>query len=111
MAVALVRPVIEDRLVLRAAIVPEGDRVLLPFEAAGQFWRFNVLEQEGEQRVALRLTELDNARCEPAIDKQQLAAGHRMHTHHRMLETWKLHVAALAGLAMGMCFRGIMDRG
>jgi hypothetical protein len=60
---------------LGATIVPERNRILVPVEATGQSWLFNVLEQEGEQRVALGLAQLHDLRREPAIDKQKLAAG------------------------------------
>src|SRR6185369_10186094 len=47
------RPGVAQRDVLGAAIVPEGDRSLLPAEAEGEFRPVAVLEQEIEQRLAL----------------------------------------------------------
>ena len=44
---------VAQRDVLGAAIVPEGDRALLPAEAEGEFRPVAVLEQEVEQRLAL----------------------------------------------------------
>lgn len=110
-SVALVRPVIEDRLMLGAAVVPERNRVPFPLEPAGQFWRLNMLEQECEQRVALGLAQLHDARGEAAIDEQELPAGDGMDAYHRMLEARKLHVAAFACLAVGMRLPGIVDGG
>ena len=111
MAISPVRPVVEDRLVLSATIVPERDRVLLPSEPARQLRRLDVLKQEREQRIALRLAQLHDARRESAINKQQLATSDRMDADHRVLEARKLHVAALAGLSGRMRLPGIMDRG
>src|SRR5476649_1571987 len=47
------RPGIAQRNMLGAAIVPEGDRALLPAEAEGEFRPVAVLHQEVEQGLAL----------------------------------------------------------
>src|SRR5690242_5350093 len=49
----LMRPVVPDRAMLRAAVVPERDRVLAPVKAHLPLRTLDVLEQEFQQRIAL----------------------------------------------------------
>ena len=62
------RPVVPHRPVLRAAIVPEGDRVLGPAEAALEQRIFCVLVEIAQDRVALVARNADDVRREAAID-------------------------------------------
>src|SRR6516165_10489448 len=48
-----VRPVVPDGLVMRAAVVPEGDRMCGPAEAAGPFRLVAVIDQEAQHALAL----------------------------------------------------------
>src|SRR5581483_4407792 len=81
----LVREVIPHSVVHGAAVVPEGDRVGLPDEAALELRRLAVAVEHVEQRVALVPAEAHNARGEVAVDVERLATGHRMRADHRML--------------------------
>src|ERR1700722_3369545 len=49
---AHIRPIIPDRLVMRAAIVPEGDRMGAPAEAARPFRLVAVIDQESQPPLA-----------------------------------------------------------
>src|SRR5256714_12794299 len=82
---ARVRPVVPHRAMLRAAIVPERDRVLAPAEAALEQRVLAVLIEIRENRVALVARNADDVRGEAAIDVERLAVRHRMRAHHRML--------------------------
>ena len=76
-AVPAVREVVEHGVVLNAAIVPEGDGVGLPLEAALELRRLDVAIEHLEQGVALVSLELRNAQGEAAIDVEALSAGYR----------------------------------
>src|SRR6266481_578747 len=67
MPVPSLREVVPHGVVLDAAVVPEGDGALLPAEAALEFRRLDVSEEELQDRVALRPLELDDARREAAV--------------------------------------------
>src|SRR6185436_13841767 len=64
-----------DGEVLAAAIVPKGDRSLLPAEATGEFGAVAVLEQIVQQRPALVLRHSLEALRIGAVHIKQLAAG------------------------------------
>jgi hypothetical protein len=83
-------PGVAQRDVLGAAVVPEGDRAVLPAEAEGEFRPVAELDQEIEQRPALRLGHALKAHRVGRVDEQHLAAGLGMSAHHRM------HAARLA---------------
>src|SRR5438105_3519753 len=86
---AHVRPVVPDRLVLRAAVVPERDRVRAPAETAGPLVAVAVLVQELEDRLALVARKLVDVRGEVGVDVDRLPArdrvahDHRVHAHRR----------------------------
>src|SRR5476651_1329164 len=88
-----VREVIPHRVVHRRAVVPEGDRVGLPGEAALELRRLAVAVEHLEQGIALVFAQAHDVRREVAVDVERLAAGHRMGAHDRMLAARK----ALAG--------------
>src|SRR5688572_12207151 len=77
--------VVVDRVVLRAAVVPERDRSRLPCKAAGELRPHLVAEKELEQRRAL----LVRHPLEPGgvrdIYIECFATGLRMRSHNRML--------------------------
>src|SRR5207237_206864 len=60
--------VIVDRVVLGAAVVPEGERADRPAEAAGEFGPGLVREQKAQQRRALLLGHTLEPHGVPAID-------------------------------------------
>ena len=83
-AVTYVRVIVERRAVHGAAVVPEGDGVLLPAEAALELGRLAVANQHLQERVALVLSQAFDALGEAAIDEQALSARHRMRAHDGM---------------------------
>src|SRR5690349_3072511 len=83
-AAAGVGPVVPHRTVLDAAIVPEGDRVRLPAEAALEQRVFHVLVEVVQDAVALVARHADQVAGEAAIHIERLLARHRMSAHHRM---------------------------
>src|SRR6516162_647521 len=70
--------VIVDRVVLDAAIVPKGDCVGAPAEAAGEFGPHQVAIEIVEQGRALSFAHAAEADREGAVDEQPLAPGLRM---------------------------------
>src|SRR5256885_3254561 len=77
--------IVVDRRVLRAAVVPDGERPRLPAHAAGEFRPRLVRLQEFDQRPALRFAHvLEPDRVRPGKVKR-FAPGLGMRTHHRML--------------------------
>src|SRR5215510_13453030 len=79
-----VRPVIPHRAVLRAAIVPEGDRVLGPAEAALEQRILRVLVEIAQDCVTFVARNADDVRGEAAVDIKRLLPRHRMGAHDRM---------------------------
>src|SRR3954470_22388383 len=84
-AVAPVRPVVPHRPVLGAAVVPEGDRVRLPAEAALEQRVLHVLVEPGQDAVALVARDAEDAGGEAAVDVERLTAGDGVGAHHRVL--------------------------
>src|SRR5258708_8948731 len=99
MAMSHVRVVVERGAMHDAAVVPEGDRVVIPAEAALEFRRLDVTHQHLEQRVALVLLQALDALGEAAIDEQALSARHRMRPHDGMNSLGKLLVATFVRAA------------
>ena len=92
--------IVVDRIVLRAAIVPQRDRARLPAEAAGEFRARRMLgEQIVQQRRAFLRRHVLEAQRVPAIDVERLAAGLGMRAHHRMLGDILLLRVGLAAVA------------
>src|SRR5436189_2589102 len=78
-------PIVPHRAMLDAAIVPEGDRVLPPAEAALEQRVLHVLVEIAQHAVALVARHADQMAREAAVDIERLAARHRMGAHHRVL--------------------------
>src|SRR5262249_10062430 len=78
--------VVVDRIVLHAAIVPEGDRIWSPAEAAREFWAHRVPAQVLQLRPALLLSHVSKARCKRTIAVRCLASCLDMGAHHRLAE-------------------------
>ena len=70
-----VRPIVPDRLVMRAAIVPERDRMRTPAEAAGPFRLVAMIDQESQHPVALESRQFIDLRGEVGVDVNNLLAG------------------------------------
>src|SRR4051812_17353215 len=77
-----VRPVIPDRLVLRAAVVPEGDRMGGPAESASPLLLVAVLVEVLEDGVAFLARDLVDVRGEVGVDVDDFAAGDRVADDH-----------------------------
>src|SRR5262249_25900505 len=77
-AVAPVRVIVPQRMMLGAAVVPERDRVRLPAKAHAELRRLDVAKQHGEDRIALVAAHADDAGGEEAVHEQAFAAGDRM---------------------------------
>src|SRR6266516_7394957 len=77
--------VVPHGVVLDAAVVPEGDGALLPAEAALEFRRLDVPEEELQDRVALWPLELDDPCREAAVHEERLPAGHGVRADDRVL--------------------------
>src|SRR3954451_15433777 len=73
--------VVVYRPMLRAAIVPQRNRVGFPVKTALEFGLLEVPQQVFEDRRPLIGRQADNARRKTAIDEQRLAAGHRVGAH------------------------------
>src|SRR5262245_15158408 len=84
-AIALIGIVVPQRMVLYAPVVPKGNGVRLPLEAAGQLRRLDVLVEHLHYRGAFVALQADDARGEAAVDVERLATGHRMGSHDRLL--------------------------
>ena len=69
---------------LRDAVIPDRQIVLLPAPAHLKLRLRDMRKQETEQRLALFFRYVHNARGKPFVHKQRLLAGHRMGTHHRV---------------------------
>src|SRR3954469_18637682 len=83
-AAAGVGPVIPHGAVLDAAIVPEGDRVLAPAEAALEQRVLHVLVEIAEDAVALVARHAHKRAGEATVDVEALLASHRVRTNDRM---------------------------
>src|SRR5476649_1961436 len=77
-AAASVGPVVPHGAVLDAAIVPEGDRVLLPAEAALEQRVLHVLIEVVQDAVALVARHADQAAGEAAVHVERLLSRDRM---------------------------------
>src|SRR5260370_3952896 len=97
MAVPHVRVIVERGTVHRATIVPEGDGVPVPTEAALELRRLGVAHQHLQQRVALVLRESLDALGEAAIDEQAFPTRHRVTAHDGLHRLGELLVAPLRG--------------
>ena len=73
-----IRPVIPNRLVMRAAIVPERDRVAAPAEAAGPFRFITVIDKELQDAITLEAGKFIYVGREISIDIYDFASRNRM---------------------------------
>src|SRR5258705_13479883 len=80
-----VRPVVPHRAVLGAAVVPEGDGVFGPAEAALEQRILGVLVEIAQHPVALVPGNADDMPGETAVDVDRFLPRHRMGADHRML--------------------------
>lgn len=78
--------VIDNGVMLRAAIVPKRNRVLTPAKAALEFGFVNVAIEKFEQRIAFIVVEFFEMRREVAIDKEYLAPVLWVNRNDRMLD-------------------------
>src|SRR6202041_504357 len=78
--------IIVDRVVLDGAVVPERDRALLPPEAAGEFRAHRVAVEVVEERRALLLGHVLEARGEATMHVERLPAAFDMGAHHRVVD-------------------------
>ena len=78
------RQVIRIGVMLRDAVIPDRQIVLLPAPAHLKLGFRDMRKQEAEQRLALFLRYVHDTRGKPFIHKQRLLSGHRMRTHHRV---------------------------
>ena len=67
---------------LRAAVVPHGDRALGPAVAHGEAGVRCPAGEVAEQHLALGVAELDDAPREVLVHEERLASGHRVDAHH-----------------------------
>src|SRR5260370_35671973 len=81
---ARMRVIVAQRVVLDAAVVPEGNRVGLPAEPHLEFLPRAELAQEGEDRAALVSRQSVDMGGEVAVDVERLALRHRMGANDRM---------------------------
>lgn len=84
----MLRPVVVDRLVQGAAVVPERDRPGPPAETTDKLGTDAVFVEVFEQLFALVRRQADNVRGEQAVDEQALAPADRVNAHQRMLDRW-----------------------
>src|SRR5689334_7013354 len=82
---------------LGTTVVPEGDRVRLPAEAALEQRIFHVLVEIAQDSLALVDRHADEARGEAAIDVERFLLRHRMGPDHRMLGPGICRAVLLAG--------------
>src|SRR5262249_49702889 len=82
---ARVRPVVPHGAVLNTAIVPEGDRVRAPAEAALEQRTLHVLVEIVQDGVAFVAWHANQRTGESAIEIQCLLARHRMRANYWML--------------------------
>src|SRR5216684_2786177 len=68
-------PIVPDREMLRATIVPECNRMLAPAEANLPMRLGDVVEQKREHGVAFVNRQLVDASGEAAVDEYELAPG------------------------------------
>src|SRR5499427_6421964 len=111
MAVPPLRIVVPHGVVLDAAVVPEGDGALLPAEAAVEFWRLHVAEEELEHSLALCPLELHDARGEAAVHEEGLAAGDGMGADDRVLSLGKDAALVLHAVAAAVDVLAFVERG
>src|SRR5260221_11715790 len=106
----LVREVVPHGMMHGGAVVPEGDRVGTPGEAAVQLRRLAVAVEHPEQRIALAAAQPDDVRGEVAVHIERLASRHGMGAHHGMLIARKAAFLGLITEAATIDLRAVMYR-
>src|ERR1700756_2740509 len=108
-----VRPVIPHRAMLGAAVIPEGDRILGPAEAALEQRVLCVLVEIAKDRVALVAGNADDVAREAAVDIERLLARYRVRAQDRMLgaRIARLVGDAVIGIKATISLLAIMQRG
>src|SRR6187402_231480 len=76
--------VVRDRIVLRCAVIPDGDIALIPAPAHGVLEARNVIVEELFQAVRIALRQAHEALHE-MTEYEAAFTGLRMHANHRML--------------------------
>src|SRR5262249_12724482 len=87
MAVASVGAIVPQRVVLRAAVVPKGNRVRRPLEAHAQLGGLNLPIEHFENCVAFALAQTDYVCGEEAIHEQAFFTCLGMRPNNWMLGT------------------------
>src|SRR5579872_1101474 len=77
--------IVVDRIVLCRAVVPEGERAVLPAKAAGEFGTGLVAVEKCQKRCALRLGHSGKSHRMRGIDVKRLAPGFGVDAHDRVL--------------------------
>src|SRR5262245_2814591 len=111
MAVAPVGVVVPQRMVLRAAVVPECHRIRLPLEARAELGGLYLPIEHFEDRVAFTLAQTDNMRGEEAVHEQTFPAGFGMRANNRMLSARVSLAAIIISVAATIVLLAIMDGG
>src|SRR5712691_11690917 len=107
-----VRPIIPHRVVLDAAVVPEGDRVLAPAEAALEQRVGHVLVEVAQDAVALVARDAVDVAGEALVDVERFLAGHRVGAHDRVvgigvaLLVFDPEIGVLAAIMLAVVPRG-----
>src|SRR5271166_608045 len=97
---AHVGPVVPDRLVVRAAVIPERDRMRGPAETAGPLRLVAMIDQEPQHTLAFKPRQFVDVGGEVLIDEDHLPAGHRMTRDdgvHRNRRAGPEHAGAVMG--------------
>src|SRR6516225_11788910 len=81
---ARLRVVVPERLVLDAAVVPEGNRVRLPVEPHLEFLTRAELAQKVQERAPLLSRQLVDVGGELAVDVERLAPGYGVGANNGM---------------------------
>ena len=112
-AAADLRPVVPEGVVLGRAVVPEGDRIGAPSEAAVELRRPDVFEEELEQGPALGRLHTDDLPREARVDEEPLAPGDRVAADHRVFGARIVAVAQalLQAIAAAVDVFGFVPRG
>src|SRR6516165_8403265 len=101
--------VIVDRVVLDATVVPKGNCVGAPAEAAGEFGPYQVGVEIVEERRALFFAHAAKADRESAVDEQPLAPGFGMRADNGVLDFGLCGIAA-PDVHRALCRKPIRSR-
>src|SRR5262249_53221911 len=85
MAVAPVRVIVPQHVMLSAAVVPECHRIRLPLEAHAELGGLYLSIKHFENRITFTLSQTNNMRGEEAIHEQAFPTSFGMRADNRML--------------------------